>query len=142
MIEKVGVVGGGIMGYGIAEVAARAGYDVLVREVSDAAAEAAQLRLEKSLGPNTQIMSEGPWLYIRTASIAASDVVLETLEAETRRLAELFATADSWLTSRFEDQAQSATTSQSEDSEVTERPAPPEPDSNESSTVIVSQDSP
>jgi 3-hydroxybutyryl-CoA dehydrogenase len=50
MAERVGVVGGGIMGSGIAEVSARAGYDVLVREVDDAAAEAARRRLEKSLG--------------------------------------------------------------------------------------------
>jgi 3-hydroxybutyryl-CoA dehydrogenase len=50
MTKKVGVVGGGIMGSGIAEVAARAGYDVLVREVTDVAAEAAQRRLVKSLG--------------------------------------------------------------------------------------------
>ena len=49
MAKRVGVVGGGIMGSGIAEVSARAGYDVLVREVGDAAAEAAQLRLTKSL---------------------------------------------------------------------------------------------
>ena len=39
MTGRVGVVGGGIMGSGIAEVAARAGFDVLVREVDDAAAE-------------------------------------------------------------------------------------------------------
>jgi 3-hydroxybutyryl-CoA dehydrogenase len=49
MAGRVGVVGGGIMGSGIAEVAARAGYEVLVREVDDAAAEAAQLRLVTSL---------------------------------------------------------------------------------------------
>ena len=50
MAGRVGVVGGGIMGSGIAEVSARAGYEVLVREVDDGAAEAARLRLEKSLG--------------------------------------------------------------------------------------------
>jgi 3-hydroxybutyryl-CoA dehydrogenase len=50
MARKVGVVGGGIMGSGIAEVSARAGHDVLVREVDDAAAETAQLRLTTSLG--------------------------------------------------------------------------------------------
>src|SRR3954452_20739223 len=49
MTKRVGVVGGGIMGSGIAEVSARAGYDVLVREVDDDAAEAAQRRLDKSL---------------------------------------------------------------------------------------------
>jgi 3-hydroxybutyryl-CoA dehydrogenase len=50
MAERVGVVGGGIMGSGIAEVSARASHDVLVREVNDAAAESAQLRLTTSLG--------------------------------------------------------------------------------------------
>jgi 3-hydroxybutyryl-CoA dehydrogenase len=50
MAGRVGVVGGGIMGAGIAEVCARAGYDVLVREVDDAAAESAQARLTRSLG--------------------------------------------------------------------------------------------
>src|SRR3981081_584968 len=35
-IEKVGVVGAGLMGHGIAQVAAQAGYDVVVREVDDA----------------------------------------------------------------------------------------------------------
>jgi 3-hydroxybutyryl-CoA dehydrogenase len=50
MARKVGVVGGGIMGSGIAEVAARAGFDVIVREVDDAAAERAQALLGRSLG--------------------------------------------------------------------------------------------
>jgi 3-hydroxybutyryl-CoA dehydrogenase len=50
MLGRIGVVGGGIMGSGIAEVSARASHDVLVREVNDAAAESAQLRLTTSLG--------------------------------------------------------------------------------------------
>ena len=50
MARKVGVVGGGIMGSGIAEVSARAGFDVIVREVDDAAAERAQALLARSLG--------------------------------------------------------------------------------------------
>ncbi len=48
-MEKVGVVGGGLMGSGIAEVSARAGMDVIVVESSDAAAQSAQTRLTKSL---------------------------------------------------------------------------------------------
>ena len=48
-VEKVGVVGGGIMGSGIAEVAARSGCDVLLCEVSEAAAESAAARIAKSL---------------------------------------------------------------------------------------------
>jgi len=48
-VEAVGVVGGGIMGSGIAEVAARSGCDVILCEVSDIAAENALARIRKSL---------------------------------------------------------------------------------------------
>ena len=48
-MESVGVVGSGIMGAGIAEVAARAGCDVLVREVTPELAEAGRARVAKSL---------------------------------------------------------------------------------------------
>jgi 3-hydroxybutyryl-CoA dehydrogenase len=42
-IKKVGVLGCGLMGHGIAQVAAQAGYDVVVREI-------AQEKLDKGLG--------------------------------------------------------------------------------------------
>ena len=48
-IEQVGVIGGGLMGSGIAEVAARAGLDVIVIEINDDAAKAASERVEGSL---------------------------------------------------------------------------------------------
>jgi 3-hydroxybutyryl-CoA dehydrogenase len=48
-IKRVGVIGCGLMGAGIAEVHARAGLDVLVREVNSAAAEAGMKRLTTSL---------------------------------------------------------------------------------------------
>src|SRR4051812_13979165 len=48
-IECVGVVGGGIMGAGIAEVAARAGLDVVLVETDDDAVVRARQRVEKSL---------------------------------------------------------------------------------------------
>jgi 3-hydroxybutyryl-CoA dehydrogenase len=48
-IERIGVVGCGLMGSGIAEVCARAGLDVIVREVNAAAAEAGQQRITASL---------------------------------------------------------------------------------------------
>jgi 3-hydroxybutyryl-CoA dehydrogenase len=48
-IERVGVVGCGLMGSGIAEVCARAGLDVMVREIDASAAEAGRGRLVKSL---------------------------------------------------------------------------------------------
>ena len=47
-IERVGVVGGGQMGAGIAEVCARAGMDVIVREIDEAGAERARARIAAS----------------------------------------------------------------------------------------------
>ncbi|MDH4366404.1 MAG: 3-hydroxyacyl-CoA dehydrogenase NAD-binding domain-containing protein, partial [Acidimicrobiia bacterium] len=48
-IERVGVVGAGLMGSGIAEVSARAGVDVVVVEENPMAAEAGRTRIERSL---------------------------------------------------------------------------------------------
>ncbi len=48
-IVRVGVVGGGLMGSGIAEVCARAGLDVIVLEANPEAAEAALARITGSL---------------------------------------------------------------------------------------------
>ncbi len=50
MINRVGVVGGGQMGGGIAEVCAKAGLDVVVTEIDADLAAAARGRVEKSLG--------------------------------------------------------------------------------------------
>jgi 3-hydroxybutyryl-CoA dehydrogenase len=49
-IERVGVVGAGLMGAGIAEVAAKAGTDVTVCDINDAAVSAGRARIETSLG--------------------------------------------------------------------------------------------
>ena len=48
-IERVGVIGGGLMGSGIAEVCSRAGSGVVVHEINAEAAEAALGRINKSL---------------------------------------------------------------------------------------------
>jgi 3-hydroxybutyryl-CoA dehydrogenase len=48
-LTRIGVIGAGLMGSGIAEVCARAGLDVVVREISDAALAAGRGRIEKSL---------------------------------------------------------------------------------------------
>jgi 3-hydroxybutyryl-CoA dehydrogenase len=48
-IHTVGVVGGGLMGSGIAQVAAQAGFTTVLREVSDALGQRARASIEKTL---------------------------------------------------------------------------------------------
>ena len=49
-IKKVGVVGCGLMGHGIAQVCAQAGYDVVVREVSKEHLDSGLGKIKKQLG--------------------------------------------------------------------------------------------
>jgi 3-hydroxybutyryl-CoA dehydrogenase len=48
-IKRVGILGSGIMGSGLAEVAARAGYDVVVRSRSQSSADAMVTAIDKGL---------------------------------------------------------------------------------------------
>ncbi|MFQ5818350.1 MAG: 3-hydroxyacyl-CoA dehydrogenase NAD-binding domain-containing protein, partial [Terriglobia bacterium] len=48
-IQKVGVVGCGLMGSGITQVAAQAGFSVVVREVNDALLDNGMKTIERSL---------------------------------------------------------------------------------------------
>jgi 3-hydroxybutyryl-CoA dehydrogenase len=48
-VNKVGVLGAGLMGHGIAQVSAQAGYDVVLREVDDAKLEKGIGKIEKQL---------------------------------------------------------------------------------------------
>ena len=97
-VEKVGVIGGGIMGSGIAEVAARSGCEVLLCEVSDAAAENALARIHKSLaraersGKLSATDREAAQERLRTVSdvaeLADRDLVVEAVvEDETEKVA-------------------------------------------------------
>jgi 3-hydroxybutyryl-CoA dehydrogenase len=71
-MRKVGVIGGGLMGSGIAEVCARAGLDVRVVEFDAAAAAATRRRIEASLG---RAAAKG--------KLADADVVLSRITVET-----------------------------------------------------------
>jgi 3-hydroxybutyryl-CoA dehydrogenase len=53
-IAKVGVLGSGIMGSGLAEVAAKAGYEVVVRSRAQATADAMVAGLERSLAKQVE----------------------------------------------------------------------------------------
>ena len=48
-IRKVGVLGGGLMGSGIAQVCAQAGFDTVVRDISDALIQKSRAGIEKVL---------------------------------------------------------------------------------------------
>ena len=53
-ISKVGILGSGIMGAGLAEVAARAGYDVVVRSRSQASANGMLTHIERGLAKQVE----------------------------------------------------------------------------------------
>jgi 3-hydroxybutyryl-CoA dehydrogenase len=53
-IDKVGVLGAGLMGHGIAQVAAQAGYEVMVREVDEATLAQGIDKIEKQLARAVQ----------------------------------------------------------------------------------------
>ena len=78
-MDRVGVVGCGLMGSGIAEVSARSGHDVVVVESSEDAAKAGLQRLEASLGraADKGKLGEG----ISAADVLARIRVVTNLEA-------------------------------------------------------------
>jgi 3-hydroxybutyryl-CoA dehydrogenase len=88
-IKKVGVLGAGLMGHGIAQVAAQAGYEVVLREVDDATLQKGLGKIEKQLaravekGKSTQEDAdavrgriEGTTDY---AALADCDLVIEAI---------------------------------------------------------------
>jgi 3-hydroxybutyryl-CoA dehydrogenase len=97
-VSTVGVVGGGIMGSGIAEVAARNGCEVILLEVGDVAADAALARIRKSLaraeksGKLSAADREAAEGRLRTATdvaeLADRDLVIEAVvEDEAEKVA-------------------------------------------------------
>lgn len=103
-VERVGVVGCGLMGSGIAEVCARAGLDVVVREVDGEALVSGRARIEGSLqrarsrGKLSDEATETALSRLRFTTdmgeLADRQVVLEAVsESEALKL-EVFATLD------------------------------------------------
>ncbi len=92
MPERVAVVGAGLMGGGIAQVAAQAGLEVLVRDVDDAALDRGRTAIEKSLGKFVEkgrltaeerdaALSRISWTTDLEA-VAEADVVIEAVFEE------------------------------------------------------------
>ncbi|MGI8580365.1 MAG: 3-hydroxyacyl-CoA dehydrogenase family protein [Solirubrobacteraceae bacterium] len=88
-IKTVGVVGGGLMGHGIAQVAATAGYDVIVRELDQSVVDKCMGKIDKQLaravekGKSTQEESDSIRGRLKTTvnygDFADCDLVLEAI---------------------------------------------------------------
>lgn len=101
--KRVGVVGCGLMGAGIAEVCARAGHEVTVVEYSPEAAESGRRRLESSLRKAEEkgrIESADDVLRrVRITcdlhDLADREIVIEAIREDEQAKVELFAALDS-----------------------------------------------
>ena len=78
-MRKVGVLGAGLMGSGIAEVCAKAGYDTVVREVSEDLVKKGLARIEGSLGRPSRRASSRPRTGTRRRKRISSTTRLEDL---------------------------------------------------------------
>jgi 3-hydroxybutyryl-CoA dehydrogenase len=88
-LRKVGVLGAGLMGAGIAEVAAKSGYDTIVREVSDDLASKGLARIESSMakavekGKLTAVERDAARARLSTttmlSALADCDIVVEAI---------------------------------------------------------------
>ncbi|MFM7508128.1 MAG: 3-hydroxyacyl-CoA dehydrogenase family protein [Actinomycetota bacterium] len=103
-ISTVGILGSGIMGSGIAEVAAKSGHDVILRSRQQATADAMLTALEKSLAKQVERnkIEQSTADEVRSrvsatddlAAIAGADLVLESVVEDLDIKRELFAAVD------------------------------------------------
>jgi len=104
---RIGVVGGGLMGSGIAEVCARAGVDVTVVEADDGAADRARARIEKSLDrgvrsgklstEDREAAAERLAYTCRIDDLEGSDAAIEAIIENEAAKRELFTRLDALL---------------------------------------------
>lgn len=108
-IKRLGVVGAGLMGSGIAEVHARAGLDVVVAELNQSALDAGRAGIEKSLrrgvskGKIDQSDADAALgrlsFTTEVADLADRDLVIEAIVEREEAKVELFSTLDEIVTS-------------------------------------------
>src|SRR3546814_523131 len=106
-MEKIGVVGCGLMGAGIAEVCARADLDVIFAESSQSAAEAGRNRLEKSLAraeskgkiDSAAAVMDRIRIVTDLEELADRDLVIEAIVEEESAKVALFKELDRIVTS-------------------------------------------
>jgi 3-hydroxybutyryl-CoA dehydrogenase len=104
MIRKVGVVGCGLMGSGIAEIAAKSGFDVTVSEVDADTLAGGRRRIEKSMGravdkgklpaEDRDAALERITFTTELADLADRDLVIEAIVEDMAAKNELFGALD------------------------------------------------
>jgi 3-hydroxybutyryl-CoA dehydrogenase len=107
MIKKIGVVGAGTMGNGIAQVFAQAGFDVCLVDASAPAIERARGAIEKSLGKFVEkgrlsgADRDAALARLATATdieaLAGTDYIVEAIFEDAKAKCELFARLDSMV---------------------------------------------
>jgi 3-hydroxybutyryl-CoA dehydrogenase len=103
-ISKIGVVGCGLMGHGIAQVAAQAGYEVVVREIVQERLEAGLGQIERQLARAVDKgrMEQGDAEAVRGritptldyGDLAESDLVIEAITEDLGHKLEMWAEVD------------------------------------------------
>src|SRR5437016_12896218 len=103
-IQRIGIIGGGLMGAGIAEVCARAGYDTLVREINEELLVKGLDRIETSMqsavnrGKLTAADQEAARSRVRGTTrledFADRDLVIEAAIEDVHLKKDLFAQLD------------------------------------------------
>jgi 3-hydroxybutyryl-CoA dehydrogenase len=103
-ISSVGVAGCGLMGSGIAEVAAKSGFHVVVREINEELVDKGRARIEKSLGravdkekltaEERDAAVERLAFTTEVSDLAGCDIVIEAIVEELDTKNELFGLLD------------------------------------------------
>jgi 3-hydroxybutyryl-CoA dehydrogenase len=103
-IKKVGVLGAGLMGHGIAQVSAQSGYEVVLREVDDAALGKGLGRIEKALaraverGKASQEDADAVRARINGTTdygdLSGCDLVIEAITEDLQRKLEMWREVD------------------------------------------------
>ncbi len=103
-IEVVGIIGGGIMGSGIAQAASQAGLDVIIVEKDEAGAERSQKRLNESMDREIQrwgmtisekkaILQRIRWT-IDINEVKECDIIIEAVDEDLKLKQEIFSKLD------------------------------------------------
>src|SRR5512138_3160554 len=103
-IRRVGVLGCGLMGSGIAETAAKAGYETVAREVSPELAQRGEANIRKSLGRAVEkgkLTDDERAAVLDRISVTTSlddlrdcDIIIEAVTEDLERKNELFGALD------------------------------------------------